>query len=416
MGRTMDVPERLRGGRYAPHGLLGEGAQGVTYDAADLENGRAVAIKRFDVRGARGWKDVELAEREARVLSTLDHPLVPTYIEHFEEDGALYLVMGKVLGETMEAVRQRDGALSEAEVRRFLASADSALTYLHGRASPVVHRDIKPRNVVRRPDGSYVLVDFGAVAELLLRKGSSTVVGTMGYMAPEQFQGRAQASTDVYAVGATALAALTGREPETLAHDGLRVDVRGALGDRVSPELVAALERMLEPDPRVRAKSVGEALQWAGPAPPLGAAPTSPAAHGSAAEDAAVKSLRRLMWTLWGLGWVLVPLLLRPFGLHAQIPLVMFGSLAALLFVTWQRGAVMRAMLRRAPALIETFGGSPARAAAPAEVRQRVRVDAQSGKVRVVHADPTGTERHDDEYADTNVATREEPKRKRRAR
>ena len=414
----MDVPERLRGGRYAPHGLLGEGAQGVTYDAADLENGRAVAIKRFDVRGARGWKDVELAEREARVLSTLDHPLVPTYIEHFEEDGALYLVMGKVVGETMESLRQREGALSEAEVRRFLASADSALTYLHGRASPVVHRDIKPRNVVRRPDGSYVLVDFGAVAELLLRKGSSTVVGTVGYMAPEQFQGRAQASTDVYAVGATALAALTGREPETLAHDGLRVDVRGALGDRVSPELVAALERMLEPDPRARAKSIGEALQWA--APPPGSAPVraaSPVAAGSAAEDAAVKSLRRLLWTMWGLGWVLVPLLLRPFGQHAQIPLVMFGSLAALLFLTWQRGAVLRAMLRRAPGLIETFGGSPARAPAPSEVGPRVRVDAQSGKVRVVRADATGAERHEDAYADTNVATtRDEPKKRRRAR
>lgn len=409
----MDVPERLRGGRYAPHALLGEGAQGVTYDAADLENGRAVAIKRFDVRGARGWKDVELAEREARVLSTLDHPLVPTYIEHFEEEGSLYLVMEKVEGETMEAMRQRDGTLSEAEVRRFLASADSALTYLHGRASPVVHRDIKPRNVVRRPDGSYVLVDFGAVAEVLLRKGASTVVGTMGYMAPEQFQGRAQASTDVYAVGATALAALTGQEPETLPHDGLRVDVRAALGDRVSPDLVAALEKMLEPDPRTRAKSIGEALHAVGPAPST-APPASLVALDRSAEDAAVKSLRRLMWTMWGLGWVIVPLLLRPFGLHAQIPLVMFGSLAALLFVTWQKGAVLRAMLRRMPGLLETFGGAQARASLRPELGQRVRVDAQNGRVRVASG---STRHHHDEYADTDVATtRGEPKKKRRAR
>jgi hypothetical protein len=410
----MDVPERLRGGRYAPHALLGEGAQGVTYDAADLQNGRAVAIKRFDVRGARGWKDVELAEREARVLSTLDHPLVPTYIEHFEEEGSLYLVMEKVEGETMEAMRQRDGTLSEAEVRRFLASADSALTYLHGRASPVVHRDIKPRNVVRRPDGSYVLVDFGAVAELLLRKGASTVVGTMGYMAPEQFQGRAQASTDVYAVGATALAALTGQEPETLPHDGLRVDVRGALGDRVSPDLVAALEKMLDPDPRTRAKSIGEALHAAGRAPSLAPPPTSLVVMDRSAEDAAVKSLRRLMWTMWGLGWVLVPLLLRPFGLHAQIPLVMFGSLAAILFVTWQKGAVLRATLRRMPGLIETFGGAQARSSLRPELGQRVRVDARDGRVRVASG---STARHHDEYADTDIATtREEPKKKRRAR
>ncbi|MGH7298056.1 MAG: serine/threonine-protein kinase, partial [Polyangiaceae bacterium] len=234
----MDPEARLGGGRYVVRGLLGEGAQGATYEAADAGGSRTVAIKRFDVRGARSWKDVELAERETRVLASLDHPLVPRYIEHFEEGGALYLVMEKVEGETLEAVRKREGALPEAEVRRFLASADRALTYLHGRGSPVFHRDIKPGNVVRRPDGSYVFVDFGAVSEHLFRRGSSTIVGTMGYMAPEQLQGRALAASDVYAVGATALAALTGVEPETLAHKGLKVDVRAALQGRASPELV----------------------------------------------------------------------------------------------------------------------------------------------------------------------------------
>src|SRR5208283_5152282 len=177
---------RLGSGRYVVRGTLGEGAQGTTYEAVDSQDGRAVAIKRFDVRGARGWKDVELAERETRVLATLDHPLVPRYIEHFEEDGALYLVMERVEGETLEVLRKREGALSETEVRRFLACADRALTYLHGRGSPVVHRDVKPSNVVRRADGSYVFVDFGAVSESLFRRGSSTIVGTMGYMAPEQ--------------------------------------------------------------------------------------------------------------------------------------------------------------------------------------------------------------------------------------
>src|SRR5580704_3891299 len=196
----MDPESRLGGGRYVVKRLLGEGAQGATYEATDAESGRAFAIKRFDVRGARRWKDVELAEREARVLATLDHPLVPRYVEHFEHDGALYLVMERVEGETLDAIRRRHGALPEAEVRRFLACADRALTYLHGRGAPVVHRDIKPGNVVRRPDGSYVFVDFGAVSELLLRRGSSTIVGTMGFMAPEQLQGRVLAGSDVYAV------------------------------------------------------------------------------------------------------------------------------------------------------------------------------------------------------------------------
>ena len=95
-------------------------------------------------------------------------------------------------------------------MRRFLACTDRALTYLHGRGSPVVHRDIKPRNVVRRPDGSYVLVDFGAVSEFLLRRGSSTIVGTHGLHGARAAPGARAAATDVYAVGATALAALTG--------------------------------------------------------------------------------------------------------------------------------------------------------------------------------------------------------------
>src|SRR5580704_7478629 len=110
----MDPQTQLHDGRYAVRAVLGEGAQGVTYEASDTRTGGSVAIKRFDVRGARGWKDVELAERETRVLATLDHPLVPRYIEHFEEEGALYLVMEKVDGETLEALRKRDGGLPEA--------------------------------------------------------------------------------------------------------------------------------------------------------------------------------------------------------------------------------------------------------------------------------------------------------------
>ena len=220
------------------------------------------------MRGAGSWKEVELAEREARVLATLDHPLLPRYVEHFEDDGALFLVMEKVEGETLDTLRRREGPLSETEVRRFLACVDRAMTYLYGRGAPIVHRDVKPRNVVRRPDGSYVLVDFGAVRELLARGASSTIVGTMGYMAPEQFQGRALPASDVHAVGATALAALTGVEPEALPHRGLRIDVRGALEGRASPEVVAALESMLEPDPDLRAKSLSVVLDGMNSRPP----------------------------------------------------------------------------------------------------------------------------------------------------
>ena len=383
MTATTTTGSQLGNGRYVVRGLLGEGAQGMTFDATDSRDGRAVAIKRFDVRGARSWKDVELAERETRVLASIDHPLVPRYIEHFEEDGALFLVMEKVEGETLDALRRRVGPLPEEEVRRFLSFADRALTYLHGRAQPVVHRDVKPRNVVRRPDGSYVLVDFGAVSEFVYRRpGGSTIVGTAGYMAPEQMQGRALPATDVYAVGATAIASLTGVEPEDLPHNGLRIDVRRALEGRASPALVSALERMLEPDPSLRPTSLAAALDSlntaSAPPPALRVVEAAPllAPANSAQEDALVKSIRGLLWTLWGLSWVIVPVALRPFHSQQLIPIIMFGTLGVLLVLTWHKGALLRAAIR-------AMTGKAAPSAAPAASEPRYRIDAPTKQVRV---------------------------------
>jgi serine/threonine protein kinase len=382
------MAETLGGDRYVVRGQLGEGAQGITYDAVD-RGGRPVAIKRFDVRGAKSWKEVELAEREARVLATIDHPLVPRYLEHFEEDGHLYLVMEKIEGETLEELRKRQGALPEAEVRRFLACADRALTYLHGRASPIVHRDIKPRNVVKKPDGTYVLVDFGAVSELILRRHSSTIVGTIGYMAPEQFQGRAMSATDVYAVGATALAALTGKDPDTLPHQGLRVDVRAALAGRVTEEMILILERMLEPDPDRRPKTLAAALDGTSSLPPSPSPPPAiPLPLDRAREDAQVKSLRSLLFLLWGLGWVIVPISLAQLHAGRLIPIVMFTSLAAIFVLIWHKGALLRAILRR---------WFPA----AASERPRVAITEPSNKVRV-HASEL---RPEDVVGDTELGT-----------
>jgi serine/threonine protein kinase len=332
----------LRDNRYVLRGLLGEGSQGTTFDAVDLREGRPVAIKRFDVRGARSWKDVELAEREARVLASLDHPLLPKYVEHFEEGGALYLVMEKIEGETLDAMRLRKGGVSEEETFGFLDCAAAALGYLSSRTPAVVHRDIKPRNVVRRPDGTYVLVDFGAVAERMKPGGGSTVVGTIGFMAPEQLQGRAMPATDVYAVGATALAALTGTEPETLPHRGLRVDVRRALAGRVREPLVRALEQMLEPDPDLRPSSLEPLLTELRGGPSrrrVRREEPQTKSESVAEEDRQVRSLRSLSWTLWALGWPTVMPITRQ-------PAIMFIWLALTLIVNWHRGAVFRAILR----------------------------------------------------------------------
>ena len=289
-------PKELSGGRYALVRKLGEGSQGETYEAIDNGKGgsknaaraakladkwaryvraqqsgedaprvpqeaKLVAIKCFRVDTAKAWKDVELAEREARTLASLDHPRLPRYFEHFEEEGALYLVMEKIEGESLAAIRAKGRTMSVADVTRMLEDIADALRYLHGRAPVVVHRDIKPGNIIRRPDGSFALVDFGAVRDRLKPAGGSTVVGTFGYMAPEQFQGRASPKSDVYGLGATAITMLTGEEPQDLPHEGLGIDVARALPPGTPGRLVRALEAMLVPDPDRRVDSVDEALE-----------------------------------------------------------------------------------------------------------------------------------------------------------
>ena len=254
----------LRGGRYVLMKPLGEGTQGETFEAVDKRAGRLVAVKRFRVGKAKAWKDVELAEREATTLASLEHDLLPRYVEHFEEDGALVLVMERIEGESLAELRSKGFRASVSDVQRLLADASRALAYLHGRAPPVVHRDLKPGNVIRRPDGSYAFVDFGAVRDRLKLAGGSTIVGTFGYMAPEQFQGRASAASDVYGIGATALTLLTGCEPEDLPHKGLAIDVAKAVPQTTPASLVRTLEAMLDPDPDTRASSVAEAIARGG--------------------------------------------------------------------------------------------------------------------------------------------------------
>src|SRR5882672_2194195 len=118
-------------GRFAIVGSLGAGAQGETLVAEDAETGQLVALKRFFVRGATSWKDVELAEREASVQQGLDHPNLPKYIEHFEVDGALCLVMQRIEGESLAALGAAGKVLGAAEILRFLDDAAGALDYLH---------------------------------------------------------------------------------------------------------------------------------------------------------------------------------------------------------------------------------------------------------------------------------------------
>ena len=275
----------LLGGRYRIGPKLGTGSQGEIFLARDETSrggdDREVVVKRLRPRGT--WKSFELFEREAKVLSQLRHAGVPRHLATIEEPpGTFNLVMQRVPGENLRDLSARR-RLSQLELRDVLVRALEILDYLHTRAPVVVHRDLKPSNIVRSPDGRIALVDFGGVLDAARDKGGSTIVGTFGYMAPEQLHGQATPATDIYALGATIVALAGGVEPEDIPRNGLRMDL-----DRHLPSLDRGLRQtlaeMTHPDPDRRPQRAREVVALLAKSRPPDAVPSRDATRGVAIE------------------------------------------------------------------------------------------------------------------------------------
>ena len=257
------------GGRYRLGPRLGKGSQGEIFLARDDKPTgsaeREVVVKRLTPRGT--WKSFELFEREAKVLAQLRHPGVPRHLATIEEPpGTFNLVMQRAPGENLRDISARR-RFSQLELRDVLVRCLEILDYLHTRTPPVVHRDIKPSNIVRAPDGRCALVDFGGVLDAAREKGGSTVVGTFGYIAPEQLHGQATPATDLYALGATIVALAGGIEPEDVPRKGLRMDLERhlpALDDGFREALIA----MTDPDPDKRPQRAREVVALLARTPP----------------------------------------------------------------------------------------------------------------------------------------------------
>jgi serine/threonine protein kinase len=250
--------------RYQLVELLGEGGSGSTYSAIRLEDGATVAIKILSLRHLNDWKQLELFEREAKVLAQLNHPQIPNYLEYFHVDTpsnrAFYIVQQLAPGKPLTAWVQSGWRGTEAEVRNIASQLLEILQYLHQQSPPLIHRDLKPHNIIRNDDGRVFLVDFGAVQDVYhntLLKGS-TVAGTYGYMAPEQFRGAAVPASDLYGLGATILYLLTHRSPADLPQERLKLSFRAHVN--ISDRFADWLETMLEPDTSARFPSVDIAL------------------------------------------------------------------------------------------------------------------------------------------------------------
>lgn len=257
-------PGDLIAERYQIIDTLGQGGVGITYEAEDLQTQQRVALKALSLRRMTDWKTLELFEREARTLEQLDHPAIPHYLDSFEADiegeRTFYIVQQLAPGQSLAVLAAEGWRPTEAEAIDIATQILEILSYLHALTPLAVHRDIKPQNIICQPDGQIVLVDFGAVQDAYHHTlaAGSTVVGTFGYMAPEQFRGQSCPATDLYGLGATLIALMTGKEPADLPQQNLKLQFRRHL--RSSRRLSKWLEQMLEPAVEDRFQSADEAL------------------------------------------------------------------------------------------------------------------------------------------------------------
>jgi serine/threonine protein kinase len=255
--------------RYTVKHILGQGGMGRTYMAEDTERFNEPCVLKefipFSSDPETVKKAKELFQREASILYQVKHPQVPEFRATFEASGRLFLVQDFVEGKTLrdiliERIKSKN-TFSEVEVTELLFRVLPILTYLHNRK--IIHRDISPENLMlRTSDRLPVLIDFGVVKETATRhiSHSATVVGKLGYAPPEQMQsGRAYPNSDLYALAATVVVLMTGKEPQEL-FDDVSLTWHWAQFTTVSAGLEQVLAKMLSFKPNDRYSNAQEVL------------------------------------------------------------------------------------------------------------------------------------------------------------
>lgn len=224
---------QIFGERYEIQKLLGKKAGRRTYLARDIITSSSVAVKLLSFSNDFEWDDLKLFEREAETLKKLTHPAIPRYLDYFEVNSpdikGFALVQSYIPARTLEEYLKSGRTFTEVEVKEIAKAILEILVYLHGQKPPVIHRDIKPSNILLgdrtgNSVGQVYLIDFGSVQTVAAKEGGTmTVVGTYGYMPPEQFGGRTVPGSDLYSLGATLIYLVTGTQPADLPQRDLRI-------------------------------------------------------------------------------------------------------------------------------------------------------------------------------------------------
>lgn len=233
---------------------MGQGGSGAAFLAIDETSGKKVTLKRAKAEGPGAVYRIKSLETEAKILGELRHKAIPKLFFRSRE----MIALGYIPGESLEKVIMSKGTFSEKEAVKIALELAGILRYLHGRRQAVIYRDLKPANIVLKPDGHVGLIDFGA-ARLYdpLCQSDTTHLGTLGFAAPEQFGnlGQTDPRTDIYCFGMTLLQMLSGVDPKDT-DAAYRYKKNGING--VSKELMAIIDKCTRPDKEDRFRSMKE--------------------------------------------------------------------------------------------------------------------------------------------------------------
>ena len=262
--KIRDLLGEILGNRYKCDRRLGKQAGRQTLLARDLKTQQQVVVKLLSFSSDFNWEDLKLFEREVETLKSLSHPAIPQYLDSFEIDTpsrkGFALVQTYIEAKSLQEYLCDGRTFSESEVKQLATALLDILAYLHQRQPPVIHRDIKPSNILLKNRsgnsvGEVYLVDFGAVQTLATQQGKTvTVVGTYGYMPPEQFGGRAVPASDLYSLGATLIALITKQHPADLPQQDLQIEFEQFT--QLSPGFTSWLKWMTHPSLERRPASV----------------------------------------------------------------------------------------------------------------------------------------------------------------